>query len=191
MANLYLLVAGMPGAGKSILTEVAREMGIPVYTMGDVVREETLKRFGKITPDLMVGTSVDLRREWGDDIIALRTLSKIEGQHSVVLIDGVRSLGEVEAFRARGETVVIAVHASPRTRFKRLLERKRPGDPSTYEEFSSRDLIELGYGLGNVIALADYMIVNEGTIDEAKIVMRSILSDISSKLVKDNGGDHC
>lgn len=191
MANLYLLVAGMPGAGKSILTEVAREMGIPVYTMGDVVREETLKRFGKITPDLMVGTSVDLRREWGDDIIALRTLSKIEGQRSVVLIDGVRSLGEVETFRARGAAIVIAVHASPRTRFKRLLERKRPGDPSTYEEFASRDLIELGYGLGNVIALADYMIVNEGSIDEAKIVMRSILSDISSKSVKDIGGDHC
>lgn len=54
---LYILVAGMPGSGKSIVAEAARELGLPVYTMGDVVREEALKRYGVVSPELMVSLS--------------------------------------------------------------------------------------------------------------------------------------
>lgn len=79
-----------------------------------------------------------------------------------------RSLAEVEEFRKHGRVVIIAVHASPETRFKRLLKRGRPGDPGSYKEFAERDRTELEFGIGNVIALADYMIVNESSIEEAK-----------------------
>jgi dephospho-CoA kinase len=181
--RLFILLTGMPGSGKSVVVEVARELGIPVYTMGDVVREETLRRYGVITHELMVETSRSLREEFGDEVVALRTLERIPDDHLVVLIDGVRSLREVEVFKRRGEVVIIAVHASPKTRFKRLIERKRPGDPSTLEEFTKRDLTELRFGLGEVIALADHMIVNEGPIEEAKRAAREILR----RLVEEHG----
>jgi dephospho-CoA kinase len=181
--RLFILLTGMPGSGKSVVVEVARELGLPVYTMGDVVREETLRRYGVITHELMVETSRSLREEFGDEVVALRTLERIPDDHSVVLIDGVRSLREVEVFKRRGEVVIIAVHASPKTRFKRLIERKRPGDPSTLEEFTKRDLTELRFGLGEVIALADHMIVNEGPIEEAKKAAREILR----RLVEEHG----
>lgn len=175
---LFILVTGMPGSGKTIVAEVASELGIPVYTMGDVVREETLKRYGVITPELMVETSRKMREEFGEEIIAIKTVEKVlreAGHVEAVLIDGVRSLVEVEVFKRYGRTVIVAVHASPTTRFKRLLERKRPGDPSTYEEFVKRDRVELSLGIGNVIALADYMIVNEGSLEEARSTARRIL----------------
>ena len=38
-----------------------------------------------------------------------------------------------------------------------------------------RDLVELSFGIGDVIALADYMIVNEGSIEEAYKSAREIL----------------
>jgi len=57
--------------------------------------------------------------------------------------------------------VLVAVHASPRERFRRLKSRGRPDDPTTWEEFVERDMRELELGIGNVIALADVMIVNE------------------------------
>lgn len=183
MKRLLILLTGMPGSGKSIVVEVARDIGIPVYNMGDVVREEVIKRHGYITPELMVKTSLDLRREQGDDIVARRTLEKIPLGEDIVLIDGVRSLVEVEFFRRHGEVVVVAIHASPKTRYKRLLERKRPGDPSNIVEFNERDLAEINVGIGAVIALADYMIVNEGSIDETKSHVLSLLV----KLVKSRG----
>jgi len=165
----FLLVTGMPGAGKSIVTEMAREKGIPTYCMGDVIRNETIKKYGVITPENMRRTSKELREKYGDDIVARKTLEMIKEKEGIVVVDGVRSLVEVEVFRKAGESVeIIAVHASPKTRFRRILERKRPGDPKTWDEFVKRDMTELSFGIGNVIALADYMIVNEESIEETK-----------------------
>jgi dephospho-CoA kinase len=183
--RLFILIAGMPGSGKSLVVQVARELGLSVYNMGDVVREETLKRYGQITHDLMVNVSRVLRIERGDEIIALKTIERIHSDEKIVVVDGVRSLKEVEVFRRHGDTVIVAVHASPRARFKRLLARKRPGDPESYEEFARRDLTELSFGLGDVIALADYMVVNEGTIEEALSKARNILLE----LVREHGGN--
>jgi len=164
----FILITGMPGAGKSIAVAVAREkFNLPVYTMGDVVREEALKRYGTISPETVLKTAEILRREYGPDYVAVKTYERISGKHETVVVDGVRSLEEVEFFKRKGEVVIVAIHASPKTRFKRLLVRGRAGDPKTWEEFVIRDRIELGFGIGNVIALADYMVVNEGTVEEA------------------------
>ena len=184
--RFFVLVTGMPGSGKSIVVEEAVNLGIPVYVMGDVVREETLKRYGVVTPDLMVKTSKALREELGEEVIALRTIERVKPCEKLVVIDGVRSLREVEVFKKHGSVVVIAVHASPKTRFERLLRRKRPGDPSTYEEFYERDMTELRFGLGDVIALADYVVINEGDIKETKAkareIFRKLLKEAKSRV---------
>lgn len=188
MSKLFVLVAGMPGSGKSVIVDAAKQLQVPVYTMGDVVREETLKRYGTITPDLMIKTSRLLREELGDEAVALKTLEKIHSKcNLVVVIDGVRSLVEVEVFKRHGNVVIVAVHASPKTRFTRLLRRKRPGDPISYEDFVKRDKIELELGLGSVIALADFVIVNEGSIEEA----RSQAARILAELVRLHGRNSC
>lgn len=159
---LLVLVTGMPGSGKTLVSGVARELGIPVYVMGDVVREETRRRGLEPTPENLNLVAMLLRREYGDTVVAERTLEKIlRDRPSLAVVDGVRSLREVEVFRRHGEVVIVAVHASPRTRFERLRRRGRPGDPRTWEEFHRRDMTELGFSLGSVIALADYMLVNE------------------------------
>ena len=97
-----------------------------------------------------------------------------------VIIDGVRSLDEVEYFRERlsGHVVILAIHASPRTRFERLLRRGRPGDPKNWDEFRRRDMKELSWGLGNVIALADIMLVNEGRLNEFISSVRNLLREV-------------
>jgi len=179
----FILVAGMPGAGKSIFVEIARERyNLPVYTMGDVVREEALRRYGVVSPDTMLKTALELRREFGLDYVAAKTFEKIyrvcQAGCEAVVIDGVRSIDEVEYFKRRGDVVIVAIHASPKTRFNRLLARGRPGDPKTWEEFATRDKIELELGLGSVIALADYMIINEGGIEEARNNVCKVLGEI-------------
>jgi len=179
--RLFILITGMPGSGKSILVEEAKSLNLPVYVMGDVVREETMRRYGIVTHELMVETSKILREECGEEIIALRTIERIKPCEQVVVIDGVRSLREVEVFRRYGEVIIVAVHASPKTRFERLLKRNRPGDPSTYEEFYKRDMVELSFGLGSVIALADYVIINEGNINETRAKAREIFKNLIEK----------
>ncbi len=42
--KLVVCLGGMPGAGKSLVVEIAQELGYSIITMGDVIREETKKR---------------------------------------------------------------------------------------------------------------------------------------------------
>ena len=168
---------------KPEVVEEAKKMGFPVIVMGDIVREETVKRGLPLTPQNLNMVAKDLRDKEGEDVIAKRCVEKIgKIRSNVVIVDGVRSLKELERYkRDLGKTVVIAVHASPQVRFKRILKRKRPGDSKSWNEFVERDIVELSFGLGNVIALADYMIVNEGTIEELREMAKKVLKEILSK----------
>ncbi len=185
MVKLLICIVGMPGSGKSLVAEVARELGLPVYNMGDVVREETLKRYGRIMPDLMVEVSKILRNEYGEEVVALRTIERIDSSKEVIVVDGVRSLREVSVFKnyAR-EVVVVAVHASPKTRFNRIRSRRRPGDPDKWSEFVKRDHIELSFGIGDVIALADYMIVNEGSVEDTREYAKELFRRLVESVCK-------
>jgi dephospho-CoA kinase len=181
--RLIVLIAGMPGSGKSVVSRVARSMGLPVYVMGDVVREEAARRGIEPTPSNLNMLARRLREEYGPTVVAERVAEKLrsDSDSGIAVIDGVRSLAEVEVFERLGEVVIVAVHASPRTRFERLRRRGRPGDPRTWEEFRQRDLTELGFGLGNVIALADYMLVNEGGLEEFEREARRLLEKLASR----------
>ena len=89
-----------------------------------------------------------------------------EAKSPTVIVEGVRSLQELDELKSRFELISLAIHASPRSRFQRLLSRNRSDDPKTWETFKERDFRELEVGLGHVLALADVVLVNERSISE-------------------------
>ncbi|MFP3984486.1 MAG: AAA family ATPase [Candidatus Bathyarchaeia archaeon] len=181
-------VAGMPGAGKAIVVEVAKKLGYDVVVMGDVVRKETKQRGLEFTPENVGNVMLQLRKEDGPAVVARRCISQIEKAKSkIVIVDGIRSLYEVDAFRKHfAEFKLSAVHASPDTRFKRLSKRKRSDDPERWETFLERDWREFRVGLGSVIASADVMFVNEGRKEVLKKEVRSFLEKVTK-----NGSSKC
>jgi len=160
-------LTGMPGAGKSVFVEAAKRVGYVAVSMGDVIREETHKRGLELNPQNVGKVMLELRREGGDNIIAEMCVPKIEAQcSSRVVIDGLRSLNEVEVFRASfAGFKLVAVHAASEVRFKRLSMRGRSDDPKSFEVFYERDMRELSVGLGNAIALAEHVVVNDSSIE--------------------------
>ncbi len=180
--KLVVGLAGMPGSGKSLVVETAREAGYAVVVMGDVVREETKKRGLELNPQNIGKVMLELREKGGSSIIAEKCVLKIEQQSGKVIVDGLRSLSEVDVFKARfPKFSVIGVHASPEVRFNRLFRRRRSDDPDGWEVFHERDARELGVGLGNVIAMAEYMVINEGNRESTKAGVREKLRRIEEK----------
>jgi dephospho-CoA kinase len=179
-------LAGMPGAGKSVVVSVSRACGYGVVVMGDEVREEANRRGLKPTRENLEKIMLELRRDEGDAVVAKRCLSKIEKTaESKVIVDGVRSLSEVEEFSKRFSSFsLMAVHSSPETRFKRLYDRRRSDDPESWETFRERDLIELCVGLGNVIAMAEYVIANEEEKEALKRKVREVLIRVEGRWVR-------
>ncbi len=149
--------------------------------MGDIVREK-VKELGLDPSDNSVGTLAnDERKRYGMDIWAKRTIPFVGGD--LVVIDGSRGLDEVRAFKhAFGEDLmVVAIHSSPKTRYERIKSRSRGDSPTTWAEFEQREKRELTWGLGEIIATADHMIVNEGTLDELKDEVAKLLDKILAK----------
>lgn len=161
--RIIICIAGMPGSGKSVVARGLKGLADFIISMGDIVREEAIKKGIKLNSNTLMEFAKLLRRERGSDFIAREVIKRIEEVSAkVIVIDGVRSLEEVKAFKEFSKrTYIVAIHSSPRTRFNRLISRGREGDPKTWDEFVRRDISELELGLGSVIALADVMIVNE------------------------------
>jgi dephospho-CoA kinase len=179
-------VAGMPGAGKATIRTTADSAGYSVVVMGDEIREETKRRGLEPTPQNIGEIMLKLREEEGPTAVAKRCISKIEEAKSkIVFVDGVRSLDEINEFKAHLDGFsLIAVHSSPEARYQRLSKRKRSDDPKGWDVFYQRDLRELSVGQGDVIALADWMIVNEGTYEEFKAKVSAVLEAVARKWTK-------
>ena len=158
--RVLICVTGMPGSGKSMVSRTLGRLARKVVSMGDAVREEARRRGLPTDLKTMMKLAQQLRVEHGPAAVAKLVIEMIE-DNGVYVIDGVRSLHEIKVFKEYGKVLIVAVHASPRTRFARLSTRGRRDDPKSWDEFVERDMRELGFGIGDVIALADVMVVNE------------------------------
>ena len=81
-----------------------------------------------------------------------------------VAVEGTRSLDEVNTFREAFDAILIATHSSPETRYQRLKNRGRSDDPPNRQVFRQRDNRELGFGVGNAIAMSNYVLPNEEAV---------------------------
>ncbi len=153
----------MPGAGKTtIASYISEKLGFPIFSMGNIIREKSIELGFGLDKEGQKKVVKLLREQGGKDIVAKLTLEKIMKSGSkIVIIDGIRSLNEVEFFSNNAKVVLLAIHASPLRRFNLLRKRGRQDDPKDIKEFEDRDKLELDLGIGSVIALSDFVIVNE------------------------------
>ena len=184
--KLVVGLTGMPGAGKSLVVDTARDLGYAIVTMGDVVREQTRQRGLELTPQNVGKVMLELRAEGGNFAIAKKCIPKIEEQAShKILVDGLRSQFEADIFKEHFQKfTVVAVHASPEIRFQRLSRRGRSDDAKTWEIFHERDMRELGVGLGIVIALSEKILVNDNNIEGFKVQVQENFARLEKKWLK-------
>ncbi len=196
MGDLKLLlgVAGMPGSGKGVISSVARSLGITTISMGDIVREEAIRLGLDISRKVLARLAVELRIKEGPDAIAKRCINIIRDLDTrYLLVDGLRSHFEYYRFKDYEPNFkLIFVHASPGTRFRRLLRRGRSDDPKTWEDFVYRDISEIRLGLPVLFFLSDYVIVNENkplveVFREAHELIRRLLIHANSRNRRSRG----
>jgi len=151
----------MPGAGKSTIADALKSQGFDRITMGDAVRAEAVLRKIEPTGANLGKLMLELREKKGPGAVAELIKDQIANSKSnVILIDGVRSIAEVDVLKKFGTVKILAVHASGDKRFGFLTNRKRSDDPENREEFVIRDSREIKVGMSESIALADETISN-------------------------------
>jgi dephospho-CoA kinase len=151
----------MPGAGKSTIVSKLKEEGYETFSLGDGVRAEAKKLNLEPTGENLGKLMLELREKNGPGAVAeLLKKSIQESTHDIIIIDGIRSIHEINVLKETGNVKLLAVNAAADTRFYFLRERKRSDDPLTREKFEERDNREIGVGLEEIIGLADESIEN-------------------------------
>jgi dephospho-CoA kinase len=179
-----IAVTGMPGSGKSVFAEHAEELGYHIVVMGDVVRAKVVEEGFEPTPERSQKMMIKLREKMGEQAIAHLTCETIdkmieEGKKNII-IDGIRSQAEVLHFQEHlgNDFVIVAIHVDPSLRYERLRIRGRKDAPTTEEDFKKRDISELKLGLGETIAFSNYVIPNNKTLDDFRILSLDLLNEL-------------
>ena len=100
-------VCGMPGSGKGEFAQIIAKQGIPVRSMGDMVRAEVASRNLEPSPTIFGEVAADLRAKHGEEVLAVRLADEVDNlleAHSVVLIEGMRGTAEFEIFKNRWQS---------------------------------------------------------------------------------------
>ena len=168
MSKLIVCLTGMPGAGKSTIVSKLKEEGYETFSLGDGVRAEAKRQNLEPTGENLGKLMLELRQKNGPGAIAELIKESIQkSNHEIIIIDGIRSIHEINVLKETGNLKLLAVEASSETRFNFLTQRKRSDDPLTREKFEERDNREISVGLQEIIELANETIENNNvTIDE-------------------------
>lgn len=190
MSELAVIgIVGLPGSGKTEVAKVAQRLNSAYVRMGDVVWAEVERRGLKLNEANVGIVANEIRQREGPAAIAKRCVPLIKERgvgKSAVVIDGVRSMAEVEEFRRafRKNFHLLGIWASEGTRYSRVAKREREDDAASLMAFRGKDARELNWGMGEALALADFIIVNEGTLAELRRGAAGILKKLVAGHVK-------
>jgi len=168
LSKIIVCITGMPGAGKSTIVNKLQEIGFTKFTLGDGIRAEAKRRNVDPSGENLGKIMLEVREKNGPGAVAELIKDSIQNStQDVVIIDGVRSIAEIDVLKQIGDVKLLAIDASPETRFNFLSSRGRSDDPKTQENFQERDNREISVGLDKSIEIADKTITNRNlTIDE-------------------------
>ncbi len=173
-----IAIVGMAGAGKSEVAKLFRENNFTKIRFGDVTDEEIKKRGLELNEESERYIRELLRQEQGMAAYAKLNQPRIDSalEHSDVVIDGLYSWEEYVFLKAYygKDFYVVSVWASPRKRYARLTSRL--DRRLTLEEAASRDRMEIeNINKGGPIAMADFTIVNESSLEDLRKEAKKII----------------
>ena len=168
LVKLIVCLTGMPGSGKSTIVSALKSKGIEALNLGDGVRAEAKRRNLEPSGDNLGKLMLQLREKNGPGAIANLLTDQIQDSKSnIIIIDGIRSMAEIEVLKNVGSVKLLSIEATAYTRFKFLKARGRSDDPETKEKFAERDNREISVGIDKSISIADETISNNDlTLDE-------------------------
>jgi dephospho-CoA kinase len=174
-------IVGMAGSGKSEVARLFQKKGFTPIRFGDLTDEEVRKRGLELNEASERRARELLRKEHGMAAYAKLNLPRIDAalKSSDVVVDGLYSWEEyvfLKDYYGEG-FMVIAIWASPKTRYSRLANRSRR--KLTPDEAFSRDRAEIeNINKGGPIAMADFTILNESSLAELKKEVERIISGL-------------
>ncbi len=169
--NSIVCIAGLCGAGKSVVSEYFIQEGFQYLHIGKITMDILKEKDLPVNEENERIIRESLRKEYGMEAYALLNLEKLTylSSNGHVVADGLYSFSEYVVLKEhfKQNLVVLAVYAPPTLRYQRLSIRSER--PLTQEDAKKRDFNEIqNVEKGGPIAMADMTILNTGTFEDLR-----------------------
>jgi len=181
-------LTGSIGSGKELVKDILMKRFNCWYVhLSSMIRGELEKKRSGFTRRTMQDLGNELRKRYGSHILAKLAVEYMQRDKEMLIVDGIRNPGEIGYLRKKfgKDFVLIAADAPQQLRFERIIQRARPTDPKTFEEFVALDERDQGkgepdYGQQTVKCReqADFVVVNNGTPGEIESKVNEIIQKI-------------
>ena len=185
-AQKLLIVVGMAGCGKSVVVDYFKQKNWQVIYFGGVTLNEVKKRNLPVNQINEKMVREELRQIHGMEAYAKLEFPNIKKALSqgLTIIDGLYSWSEYKFLREHIDIpiIILTVYTPKKLRYERLAERKFRGLNNTQAEL--RDFAEIeNLEKGGPIAIADQIIVNDGSIEKLHSDLDKFLFDFNSEKI--------
>lgn len=186
MKKIIFGITGTNGAGKGTVVEYLKTKGFEHLWITGLITEEIEKRGMFVDRDSMRIVANDLRSQFGPGYLAEELLRRAAKSESNIIIESIRTMGEVEKLKEKG-AILLAVDADQKLRYERNKMRGSNKDDVDFEKFCEQERNEMGSddpNQQNLLACkkaADFVIENNGTIEELNEKIEEILKIIQKK----------
>jgi len=174
--RIFIGVIGQIASGKRVLTDFfIKNYGFQPFSLSSIIHQELKKKHvSRFTRKTLQDLGDELRKKYGDDILARKAIEMVKKNYGrKIIIEGIRNPAEIKYFKTLPHFILIGIKAKRKTRFDRVLQRKKSWDPKTWEEFLAVDKRDWGVGqgksgqqVGRCMKMADYVLTNNGTVEE-------------------------
>jgi dephospho-CoA kinase len=165
-------ITGTIGAGKGTVVEyLVNKKSFKHFSARAFLIEEIEKRGLENNRDNMVMVANDLRQKNSPSFVADELFKRALKSGQNCVIESLRTPGEIESLRKKGNFTLLAVDADPKIRYERNFKRGSSTDNVTFEKFVEQEKIEMEsidpnkQNLKKCIAMADFTIVNNKDIN--------------------------
>jgi dephospho-CoA kinase len=168
MRHPFIGLTGTNSAGKGETAAFLRSRGYAYHSLSDVIRERLRAEGLEESRDNLIRRGNELRLEGGPDALARLVMREAVPP---AVIDSIRHPLEVAYLRTRPGFFLLAVNAPVEIRFERAVRRGRNESSASLKEFIGKEDEERGIRpeaqqIDACIALADAVVVNDGTIED-------------------------
>jgi dephospho-CoA kinase len=178
-------ITGTLGAGKGTIVDyLIHNKGFVHYSVRAFLVKEIEKRVLPVNRDSMVVVANDLRKKHGPAYIAEQLYEEALVSGNDCIIESLRTPGEVELLKKRGNFFLFAVDADPKLRYERIVLRNSETDRISFETFMEnerREMLSTDANHQNIrkcIEMADFVFTNNTTVPDLYTQVETVLEQI-------------
>ncbi len=179
--KIILGITGEMASGKDTVTKyLVKKYGAKQFQFSDSLRDILDRLHLPQTRKNLSDLSHFLRQAFGEDILAhvIENDAKND-QNTLVVIDGIRRLSDIDLVRAMPEFTLLYIEADMARRYERLTKRTQNTDDQmkTFDDFKKDHLLETEMTIPPLRVEAKYIVNNDGALEDLYAQIDKILTE--------------